>query len=140
MLAQLGVQDFYIVEALKKSGPTFLETYSNNVFYATVNNQNLRNHGINEAKTLLEACEHFNFDPEDMVIKLTGRHRVTSDLLIKVVENNPGVDAFVKVNEDGNVFTVGFAMKYKYLKEMFENIDYNYINEQMIQSNISCWR
>ena len=130
-LNKLGYKDFFIVESLKRGGPTFLESYSKNVFYATVNDSSLKNHGINEAKTLLECCEHFNFQPDDIVIKLTGRHRVTSDYFLKIVENNQDFDAWVKVNSDGNVFTVGFAMKYKYLKEMFKSIDYAYINSTM---------
>lgn len=131
MLQNLGVTDFYVVEAIKKGG-TFLEQFSAHVFYATVNNPYLRNQGVNEAKTLLEACEHFGFEAEDMIIKLTGRHKVTSDFLINLVAEHPEVDAFVKVNPDGSAVTVGFAMKYKYLKEMYENIDYDYINRHMI--------
>ncbi len=132
ILDKLGYQDFYIIEALKKNGPTFLDSYSRNVFYATVNNPNLRNNGINEAKTLLEGCEHFKFGPEDIIIKLTGRYHLMSDFLFKIVENNPDYDAFVKINQDGTACTFGFAMKYKYLKEMLENIDYDVIERQMI--------
>ena len=109
-LNKLGYKDFFIVESLKRGGPTFLESYSKNVFYATVNDSSLKNHGINEAKTLLECCEHFNFQPDDIVIKLTGRHRVTSDYFLKIVENNQDFDAWVKVNSDGNVFTVGYKV------------------------------
>jgi hypothetical protein len=132
ILAQYGYSNVFIVEALKKHGPTFLEDYSTHVFYATRNNPSLKNQGINEAITLLEACEHFNFDPEDMIIKFTGRHKLISDYFLKIVENNPEFDAFVKVNEDENVFTLGFAMRYKYLKEMYETIDYSDLNEKMI--------
>lgn len=132
ILARLGYPDFYVVEAVRKKGPTFLENYTKNVFYATVNNPRLRNNGINEAKTLLEGCRHFHFDPNDIIIKLTGRHSFITDYLIKLVENNQGFDAFVKVNEDENAWTVGFAMRYKYFKEMFENIDYDSVEKNMI--------
>lgn len=132
ILFKYGYTDLYIVEAIRKQGPTFLEDFSNHVFYSTLNDPTLRNHGINEAKTLMEGCRYFNFDPEDMIIKFTGRHRIMSDYFLKIVENNPDYDAFVKVNEDGNVFTLGFAMKYKYMKEMYETMDYNGLNEHMI--------
>jgi len=137
-LRQRGLNNVFVVEALKKHGPTFLEDLSKNVFYATRNNPNLKNHGINEAVTLLEGCEHFKFEPEDIVIKFTGRHKVTSDHLLKIVENNSEFDAFVKVDADGkvftpgSVFTLGFAMRYKYLKEMFETMDFARLNEKMI--------
>ena len=131
-LARLGYSDIYIIEALSKKGPTFLDDYSKNVFYASANNSNLRNNGINEAITLLEGCIYFDFGPEEMIIKLTGRHSLQSDGFLKIVENNPEFDAFVKINRDENVFTVGFAMKFKYLKEMFEQIDYNIFEKNMI--------
>lgn len=132
ILKNFGYSDFYIIEALKKQGPTFLEEYSSHVFYATVNNPHLKNNGINEAKTFLEGCSHFRFDPEDVVVKLTGRYQLISDFLIKTIETNPDVDAFVKVNEDENVFTLGYAMRYKYLREMLESIDYGSLERYMI--------
>jgi hypothetical protein len=132
IITSLGYKDFYVIEAMHKHGPTFLEEYTSHVFYATVNNPRLKNNGINEAKTMLEGCNYFNFDPEDIIVKLTGRHSLMSNHLLKIVENNPDVDAFVKVNADGNVFTLGFAMRYKYLKEMFETIDYGPLEQGMI--------
>lgn len=131
-LFKCGYTNIYIVEALQKKGPTFLEEFSHNVFYASVNDLTISNQGINEAKTLLEGCRYFNFHPEDMIIKFTGRHQINSDYFLKIVEQNQEFDAFVKVNEDENVFTLGFAMKYKYLKEMYEAMDYEKLNTYMI--------
>jgi hypothetical protein len=128
----LGYKNFYVVEAIRKTGPTFIEEYTNNVYYALCNNPNLRNNGINEAKTLLEGCSHFNFDPDDIIIKLTGRHSLISNHLIKTVEENTSADVFVKTDINGNTYTSGFAMRYKYFKEMFETINYDYLEKQMI--------
>jgi hypothetical protein len=125
LLASYGCRDFYIVEALKKQGPTFLEDYTKNVFYATVDNPRLRNKGINEALTLLEGFLHFGFDPEDMIIKMTGRYHLLSDFFLKLVENNPDYDAVVKFDYVGQVHTLGFAMRCKYFIDMFTHIDYN---------------
>lgn len=130
-LIELGYTNFYIIEALKKEGPSFLDTFSPHVFYATVNNPLLRNQGINEAKTLLEGCAYFNFEPDDIIIKLTGRHCLASNTFLKIVEQNPQADAIIRINSDGNVFTVGFAMKYKYLQEMYTNIDYEELDRNM---------
>lgn len=132
ILFKYGYYDLYVVEAIKKQGPTFLEDFSNHVFYSTVNDPSLCNHGINEAKTLMQGCEYFNFDPEDMIVKFTGRHRIVSDYFLKIVENNLDCDAIIKVNEDENVFTLGFAMKYKHMKEMYETMDYVELNELMV--------
>lgn len=132
IMNQYGYNNPYVVESLKKTGPTFLESFSSNVFYAQNNNPQLRNNGINEAVTLLEASYHFNFEPEDMIIKLTGRYHLLSDYFLRLVENQPEYDAFVKVNEDGNVFILGFAMKCKYLQEMYNSIDYNSAEHERI--------
>lgn len=139
MLTSLGYEEFYIVEALKKEGPTFLEDFSPHVFYATVNDSDCKNQGVNESRTILEALDHFNFDPEDIIIKLTGRHRLISDFFIKTVENNPEYDAFITYCHDlypawidGMVPTMCFAMRCKFLREMYAEIDYYRMQQENI--------
>jgi hypothetical protein len=133
LLKGFGYHNWYVVEAIKKQGPTFLNDFSPNVFYATVNNPSLRNQGINEARTLLEGTHHFNFNPDDMIIKLTGRYHLMSDYFLKLVEQNANnYDAIVKVNAQGQVYTLGFAMKCKYLREMFSTMNYTAMEQQMI--------
>jgi len=122
-----NANNIYVVEAIAKQAPTFLNDYSNNVFYSTVNNPHIKNHGSNEAKTLLEALYYFNFDPEDMIIKHTGRHHFMSDSFLKTVqENEIQYDAIVRagVHGPGVIASICFAMKNKYLQEMLENADY----------------
>lgn len=135
ILAGYGYKDVYIVEALKKGDRTFLEDYSKNVFYATVNIPGLRNNGVNEARTILEGSYHFAFDPDDIIIKLTGRYQLTSDAFFKFVEENPEYDAIVKIrppDHGGGIFTACFAMRCKYLKEMYEQMDYNVMERDFI--------
>src|SRR5256885_4787014 len=55
--------------------------------------------------TTLFRSYHFNFDPNDMILKLTGRYQPISDYFFKLVENNPQYDAIVKVNGD-SVFSL----------------------------------
>lgn len=130
-LIKLGYNDFYIIEALQKQGPTFLDSYSKNVFYAKKNDPSLKNNGINEFKTLLEGCAYFNFDPDDLIIKLTGRYSLLSDYLLQTVQNNSEFDVLIKITGDYCADTAGFAMKYKYLKEMDTYIDYNSLEKNM---------
>lgn len=132
LLASYGYQNVYIVEALKKHGPTFLDDYSNNVFYSLANDLTSRNQGTNEARTSLDGTYHFKFAPEDMIIKLTGRHHLLSGYFLKLVENNPDFDAFVKVDGDGNVYTVCFAMRCKYYQEMYEQMDYHFMEKNWV--------
>jgi hypothetical protein len=127
ILSSLGYNNFYVIEGFKRQGPTFLEDHCDNVFYASVQNPGLRNNGVNEARTLLEGCNYFNFSPEDMVIKMTGRYHWISNHFLRLVEDNPHIDAFIKINENNDTWTVAFAMRYKYLKEMYSKIDYNWL-------------
>ena len=67
ILAMYGYKNPYIIEALKGKGPTFLDRYSSNVFYSKAHDFNvkdIRNKGINEARTLLDGFKHFNFHPK----------------------------------------------------------------------------
>jgi hypothetical protein len=127
ILKSYGVKDFYIVEALKKQGPTFLEEYASNVFYSTVNNASFTNNGANEAATFLEGLYYFDFDDEDLIIKFTGRHQLTSDYILRLIEKKHDYDAFVNMQDNGGVSTLGFAMKCKHFKKMYEDMQLNQI-------------
>lgn len=52
----------YIVEACKTS--SFFDEYKLPIFYPNVNDLSLRNKGVNEARLLLEALNHFEFDTD----------------------------------------------------------------------------
>jgi len=107
----------YIVEACKER-PTFFDDYSCNVLYP---NENLPDvdKGVNEARSVLAICEHFNFKDDDMVVKITGRYCLQDDYFIRFVETYSNADIIFKWwAKGGLVFTGCFAMKYKYLKKM----------------------
>lgn len=131
LLKKHGYPNPYIIEAVSKRGPTFFDDYSTNVFYATINNPAAKYQGTNECKTLLEGLHHLNFDPDDMIIKLTGRYQMVSDEFFKIVANNLDYDAIVKkFNYDRGVFSSCFAMKCKNLIAMLEDFDYNAMENQ----------
>lgn len=124
LLKSHGYENVYVVESLKKQGPTFLDDCSSNVFYSQANNPHILP-GYNEAITLLDALYHFGFDPEDIIIKLTGRHQFVSDEFLKYVHENPDGDIFVKAHNlqeqsPHEVHTLAFAMRCKYLIQMCE--------------------
>jgi hypothetical protein len=131
-LNHYGYNDVYVIEAVRKNGPTFLDGYSTKVFYSTANNAHLKNKGINEARTLLEGTYHFKFAPNDMILKLTGRYQIVSDYFIELVRDNLDYDAIVKLKHNGDVWTLGFAMKCKYFQEMFEEMDYQSMERRWI--------
>ena len=132
ILKNYGYSNPYIVEAIKSANPTFLDNYSCNVMYSNVNDYSLRNKGINEARSIIEAFKQFNFNDKDMIIKITGRYFFTSDQFLKLVENNPSIDAFIKTDGLGQVFTGCFALRYKYFKTMLGQLDYDKMEHSMI--------
>jgi hypothetical protein len=127
-----GYTNPYIVEAIKKNSPTFLDEHSINVFYSTVNNIHLKNKGVNEGKTMLQALNHFNLDPDTMILKITGRYPFISDDLFQCIKDNPGADAIVKMDPYGQGITACFALRARYLKDMLEHLDYNRMEQNMI--------
>jgi hypothetical protein len=133
--SQLGYKNLYMIEGFKRKGPTFLNMYSKNVFYASVQDLTLEplNNGINEAKTFLQGIINFKFHPEDMIIKITGRYHLLSDYFLKLVEENQGFDVIGKFTNDGYVLTLGIAMKCKHFIEMYKSINY----EEMERNHIS---
>lgn len=123
----------YVVESIA-SGPTYLDEYCNHVCYTQSNNAFIRNHGINEAVSMLIGLKHFNFKPDDMIIKLTGRYSLESDEFIRLVQYNSDVDAIVRAWSENDVYTVLFAIRAKYFLDFLDN----YINfQRMYQENIA---
>lgn len=135
-LAKFGIRNPYIIEAVKGHGPTFLDTLSTNVFYSKAHDFNvkdIRNKGVNEARTMLDGLNHFNFEPNDMILKLTGRYNLKSDKIIKLIQNNPDVDVFVKLIYKGTWPITGcFAMRNHLFKDLLENLDLKEMESKFI--------
>ncbi len=67
------------------------------VIYTENNKQQFKSKGANELCDIKEVIDRFGIEDNDMVIKLTGRYRVTSPKFFKeVMENENTYDAFVK--------------------------------------------
>lgn len=135
-LANYGYTNPYIIEAIKGQGPTFLDNYSTNVFYSQAHDftiKDIRNKGINEARTMLDGFNHFKFHPNDMLLKLTGRYHLKSDKFIQLIRKNPHVDIFVKLIHNKTWPITGcFAMRYRYFKDMLETLDYKHMEANFI--------
>lgn len=132
ILKEYGYQNPFIFEAIKSQGPTFLENYSDKVIYTGVNDARLRNKGVNEARSLAAGFKKCNFNDNDIILKLTGRYYFLSDALLNIIDNNEHIDAFVKVDRYGQVFTGCYAMRYKLFKDMLGQLDYTRMEQKMI--------
>lgn len=130
-LALYGYPAPYIVEAIMPEPPTFLDTYSPHMLYSNVNNSSLRNKGVNEARSLLEAIKKWTFDDEQMVIKITGRYFFKNDLFLRLVEQSAN-DAIIKADPYGQIFIGCIALRYKYLKEFLQGLDLFSMEKNMI--------
>lgn len=131
LLKKYGIEP-YLIESCA-TGPTFLDQYCSRICYTKTNNPALSNYGINEAISLLVGLKYFNFSPDDIIIKFTGRYSLESDEFIELVKKNPKADAIVRAWNDGDAYTALFAIKLKYFFDFLENdIDFN----SMAQKNI----
>jgi hypothetical protein len=122
----------YVVESVLSHGPTFLEEYAHDVFYAGTNNPRLRNKGVNEAMAMQAALRHYAFDDNDMIIKYTARYILHSDAFLQAVENHPDADAVVCRDSHGQVRTVCFAMRNHHMKQMLSELNFNHMERASI--------
>jgi len=130
-IEELGYQP-YIIEACANR-PSFLDKYSNNVFYAKTNNPKLKNKGVNEVKSMIAGFNHFKFHDDDMIIKLTGRYKLADSFFVKLVEYNIDADAIARYwVQEGSIFTGCFAMKYKHFKNIFQKLDLKKMEKKRI--------
>jgi hypothetical protein len=82
--------------------PTYLDNFIHNnkivdVLYTDNNKHIFKSKGINEFLDIIQAINTYNIKDDDMIIKLTGRYRVLSDIFFKLIqENTNSFDAFIK--------------------------------------------
>lgn len=112
--------DFYLVESIA-NGPTYLDEYCKHVCYTHSNDASLVNYGINEAISLKIAFKEFNFDPDTMIVKLTGRYPLENDEFINIVEQNLDADVIARTWHEGDACTGLFAIRFKYFIDFLEN-------------------
>jgi len=124
----------YIVESGCDSPLSFYEDYCDHVFYANTNNLRLVNKGVNEAKAILKALDHYQFDDEDMIVKITGRYCFDNDQFLKTVQAHPEIDAFARrmLDPSRGITTGCFAMRGKFFKRMFKELDLIKMEEKLI--------
>lgn len=133
-LAGLPIE-FYIVENSGKrrtllddiSGVHLLYTDTNAIQYTGSNpDAETGLKPMKEMMDILKVCEAFEFDEEDMIIKLTGRYGLENPptFLENLIKNHEKYDAFIKflnictMSYDTDDCILGLcAIRYKYLQE-----------------------
>ena len=141
--------EFYIVENSGKrrtllddiSGVHLLYTDTNAIKYSGSNpDAETGLKGMKEMMDVLRVCDVFDFDEEDIVIKLTGRYGLQNPptFLENLIENEGNYDVFMKFL---NICTMSYepmdcvlglcAIRYKYLQEF---------NPRYMLEQLSCER
>jgi hypothetical protein len=122
-------------------GPTtFLNELveASQLLYSQTHNPHLRNIGVDEINACKVALDHFQFDDEDIIIKLTGRYFLNSTLLVDEVRAGQNdFDVFyhpfpVGHSGAGQMFTGAYAMRKKHLHEYLHQVDLDKLETQMI--------
>lgn len=126
ILEKYGYKDrTYVVESGPYTPLSFFDDYCDHVFYANTNDTSFINKGVNEGKASLAAFDYYDFDDEDMIIKITGRYLFNDDRFVRLVEDHPEVDAFGSPHPKLGIVTGCFAMRSKYYKQMLRALDFN---------------
>lgn len=139
--------DFYCVENCHlANSPTFLDEYCNHVCYVRSNNPTLKNKGVNECISMLKFLDYFDFNDDDMIIKLTGRYYFENDYFVNLILANPNIDAFVRYGGQpgdfvtpNHIFTGCFAMRFKFFKDMLRTINFEKMEQDFVNNILSGW-
>jgi hypothetical protein len=130
VLEKFGVAP-YILESCQ-AGSFFDETTAA-VFYTKTNNYSLRNKGVNEAKALLCGLPQLGLDPDQIVVKITGRYFFTEPTLFDLIDQYPEIDAFVKRPLNSlSTFTGCFALRSRLLHQFLLGLDFQKMEKEMI--------
>lgn len=138
-LKNLGVVP-YIVEACTKA--SFFDDSGCPVFYPGVNDPNLKNKGVNEARLLQEGLKHFQFNDNDMILKITGRYYFDDGYFINTVRENPQYDAFVRRPESDPAYTFAgcYAFRCRIFKQFLSELNLNKMETDMIDMELELGR
>lgn len=135
ILETYGFKDqTYVVESMGFSPIVFFEKYCAHVLYANINDGSYINRYVNEAVAMLLALDFYNFDDDDMIVKLTGRYFFNTDKFLRTIEDHPEMDGFASycVNSERGVQTGCFAMRCKEFKQMLREIDLDWMEEKLV--------
>jgi hypothetical protein len=127
--------------------PTFLDNFGVPVLYT---NTNFSDHekGNKELLDIRLAIDHFKIQNNDLIIKLTGRYLMKSDLFIKTILDNPDKDCYLRYgsyekpvkHQMNDCITGLIAMKCNLTKkiELITNgsIEWNWAKASCLSANI----
>lgn len=135
ILNQMGYGNHVYVAHVGGDTPlSFFEQFCDHVIHTNTNDYRHWNKGVNEAKAMQKALKIFNFDDEDVVLKLTGRYWFNDDYVLKYIEDHPEYDVFVyQLPLSPHMVSAGaFAMRCRYFKEFLQQLDLERMESRLI--------
>ncbi len=119
--------DPWIIEATNTNS-SFFDSLSTKVLYPQRHNDALRNKGVNEIMSMRASLPYLPFQDDDIVIKITGRYLLKNRLFIDMVKATASTyDAWgvfgKHFTKEPDLFTGCFAMRWKHLKKIIEEMD-----------------
>lgn len=133
----------YIAESGPYTPLSFFEDYCDHVYYSNSNDTSYINKGVNEAKAMIGAFNYFDFDDDDMIVKLTGRYYFNSDDFLQIVKANPEMDAIASYyygDPKRGINTGCYAIRCKYFKQMLNGLDFKKMEEKLIDIELEAGR
>lgn len=115
--------DVYVVESCRE-GPTYLNEHCVQVNYTRSNDPNVSK-SRNEVSSMRIGFSHFNFQPDDMIIKITGRYVLQTEEFIKLVKDNIDADVILRMWDSDDAYTGLFAVRGRVFLDFMDN---HYLN------------
>ena len=128
-LKQYGC-DVYVVESCQK-GPTYLDKYCDHVCYTQSNNP-AETKSNNEINSMLIGMRYFNFDSDDMIIKVTGRYVLEDNQFILFVQANLDADVIARIWCGFDAYAGCFAIKLNQFINLVDHYHHVYNTESRI--------
>ena len=130
----------YYCECVNNGPHTFLNELVQNdkLFYSKTHNPNIKNIGVDEINACQAALSYFDFDDNDIIIKLTGRYMLNSMMFVNEVSNNENnFDAFYHPfpfghSGFGQMFTGAFAIRKIYYNNYLKQTNLLKMEKEMI--------
>lgn len=130
----------WIIEATNISS-SFFDALSPQVLYPQVHKSPLRNKGVNEISSFRASLPYLPFEDDDIVIKMTGRYLLQSPSFLNTIrETLDEYDVWgvfgKHFNEKNDLFTGCFAMRWKHLKQIIEEMDLERAEQECVAIEI----
>lgn len=138
-MKSINIEKYYC-ECVNPGPHTFLNELidEKHLFYTNTHNPSLKNIGVDEISGCKAALNHFNFDDDDIIIKLTGRYTPNSLLLVnEIMAHENDFDVFFHPFPEnhsgaGQMFTGTFGIRKMHYQHYLEQVNLNKMESEMI--------